>query len=53
MRFFLLFSDLKRLDRTTSVESASIYIKESGVSYTIYNSRTDEPIWLKIGGEVA
>ena len=29
------------------------YIKESGVSYTTYNSRTDEPIWLKIGGEVA
>ena len=31
----------------------SIYIKESRVSYTIYKSRTAEPIWLKIGGEVA
>ena len=30
-----------------------IYIKESRVSYTIYNSRTAEPIWLKIRGEVA
>ena len=28
-------------------------IKESRVSYTIYTSRTAEPIWLKIGGEVA
>ena len=33
--------------------SKSIYIKESRVSYTIYKSRTAEPIWLKIGGEVA
>ena len=31
----------------------SIYIKESRVSYTIYKSRTAEPIWLKIGGVVA
>ena len=29
------------------------YIKESRVSCTIYKSRTAEPIWLKIGGEVA
>ena len=29
-----------------------MYIKESRVSYTIYNSRTAEPIWLKIGREV-
>lgn len=31
----------------------SIYLKERRVSYTILNSRTGEPIWLKIDGEVA
>ena len=30
----------------------SIYIKESRVCPSTYNSRTAEPIWLKIGGEV-
>lgn len=30
-----------------------IYTKENHVSYTIYNSSTAEPIWLKVGGEVA
>lgn len=31
----------------------SIYWKERRVSYTILNSRTGEPIWLKIDGVVA
>lgn len=30
-----------------------IYIKEMCVIYTIYNTRTALPIWLKIGEEVA
>ena len=38
---------------TSFIIFISIYIKESRVSYTIYKSRTAEPIWLKIGGEVA
>ena len=29
-----------------------LYIKESGVCYNTYNSRSAEPIWLKIDGEV-
>lgn len=29
-----------------------MYIKESRVIYTIYNSRTTEPIWMKIGGSL-
>lgn len=30
-----------------------MYVKESRVSYTLYNLRTPEPISLKIGREIA
>ena len=52
---YLLKSRIKKIFMLnhSQIFHKSIYIKESHVSYTIYNSRTAEPIWLKIDGEVA
>lgn len=52
-RLLFILKNLIFLHKTIVSFSSITYIKESGVGYITYNSRTAERIQLKIGGKIA